>query len=66
MLSYLYSSTNQFKHLRFNNKEVLEAAKANVEKYYSVVGVTELWDETLEVLEHQLPFFFKGNFQIDK
>ena len=47
---------------RFNNKEVLDAAKANVENYYSVVGVTEMFDETLEVLEHQLPFFFKGDF----
>ena len=27
---------------------------------YPVVGVVELWDETLEVLEHTLPFFFKG------
>ena len=25
-----------------------------------MVGVVELWDETLEVLEHTLPFFFKG------
>ena len=27
---------------------------------YPVVGVVELWDETLEVLEHTLPAFFKG------
>ena len=47
--------------VRFNNPDALELAKKNVEKFYSVVGVTELWDETLEVLENKLPFFFKGN-----
>jgi len=31
-----------------------------VVKHYAVVGVLELWDETLEVLEDTLPFFFKG------
>ena len=29
-----------------------------------VVGVTELWEETLEVLEHHLPAFFKGALQL--
>ena len=29
-------------------------------KNYAVVGVLEMWDETLEVLEDKLPFFFKG------
>ena len=38
----------------------MELAKENVSKYYAVVGITEMWDETLEVLEHHLPFFFKG------
>ena len=32
----------------------------NVAKHYAVVGVLEMWDETLEVLEDTLPFFFKG------
>ena len=31
-----------------------------LEVNYPVVGVVELWEETLEVLEHTLPFFFKG------
>ena len=31
-----------------------------LEVSYPVVGVVELWEETLEVLEHTLPFFFKG------
>ena len=31
-----------------------------LQESYPVVGVVELWDETLEVLEHTLPFFFKG------
>jgi len=45
---------------KFNNRDVMEAAKLNVENHYAVVGVLEMWDETLEVLEHKLPFFFKG------
>ena len=28
--------------------------------HYAVVGVLEMWDETLEVLKDTLPFFFKG------
>ena len=34
--------------------------QVNVAKHYAVVGVLEMWDETLEVLEDTLPFFFKG------
>ena len=43
----------------FGSREALELAKSNVEKYYSVVGVLELWNETLQTLEHYIPFFFK-------
>ena len=43
----------------FGSREALELAKSNVEKYYSVVGVLELWSETLQTLEHYIPFFFK-------
>ena len=45
---------------RFNNPAAMALAKENVSKYYLVVGITEMWDETLEVLEYNLPFFFKG------
>ena len=45
---------------KFNNKEAMEAAMINVDKHFVVVGILEMWDETLEVLEHKLPFFFKG------
>ena len=40
----------------------LETAKANVVKHYAVVGVLEMWDESLEVMENTLPFFFSGEF----
>ena len=40
----------------------LETAKANVVKHYAVVGVLEMWDESLEVMENTLPFFFAGEF----
>ena len=44
----------------FNSRRAMEEAKKNVELGFPVVGVVELWEETLEVLEHTLPFFFKG------
>jgi dermatan/chondrotin sulfate uronyl 2-O-sulfotransferase UST len=31
-----------------------------VEKYYPVVGVLEELNATLEVLEHEIPYYFKG------
>ena len=31
-----------------------------MEKYYLVVGVMEMWEETLEVLENKLPAVFEG------
>ena len=49
---------------RFNNKKALEVAKVNVMKHYAVVGVTEMWEESLEVMEHTLPFFFSGVTEI--
>ncbi len=44
----------------FNNPGALQLAKANVEKYYKVVGITEKTNETLAVLEDQMPEYFKG------
>lgn len=35
-------------------------AKANVNRYYPVVGVLEELNATLAVLEKKLPYFFKG------
>ena len=60
MLSALLPRQTSILYDRFNSQEALEAAKANVEKHYAVVGVMEMWDETLEVLENTLPFFFSG------
>ena len=51
---------------RFNNQEALEMAKRNVAQHYTVVGVLEMWEDTLEVLEHQLPFFFTGAREVYK
>ena len=44
---------------KFGSPEGLEIAKNNVEKYYSVVGILEKWTETLKVLEHYIPKYFK-------
>ena len=49
---------------KFNSKDALERAKANVAAHYTVVGVTEMWDESLQVMEELLPFFFKGAKQM--
>ena len=49
---------------RFNNQMVLETSKANVAKHYALVGVLEMWDETLEVMENTLPFFFSGTVMV--
>ncbi|XP_059473937.1 heparan sulfate 2-O-sulfotransferase 1-like [Neocloeon triangulifer] len=43
-----------------NNWQALERAKANVEKYFKVVGVLENLNETLAVLETSLPRYFRG------
>ena len=44
----------------FGSREAMELAKRNVEKYYSVVGVLELWNESLRVFEEFVPYFFRG------
>ena len=44
----------------FGSAEALKRAKSNVEKYFAVVGILEKWNESLEVLEHYVPAFFKG------
>ena len=44
----------------FNNPEALQIAKANIEKYYPVVGITENMNMTLQVLEHKMPEYFLG------
>ena len=45
---------------RFNNEKALLKAKQNVEKFYPVVGVLEMFNETIIVLENLLPRYFKG------
>lgn len=49
----------------FNSKEVMQRAKANVEKFYPVVGVLENLNKSLSVMEKLLPNIFKGATQVD-
>merc|ERR1712008_62529 len=44
----------------FGSEDGLKLAKSNVEKYYSVVGILEKWNESLQVMEHYIPRFFKN------
>ena len=42
----------------FGSREGLNIAKANVEKYFAVVGVLEEWQKSLIVMENYVPYFF--------
>jgi len=42
------------------SKWALETAKANIERWYPVVGILEDLQMTLFVLENELPLYFKG------
>lgn len=42
------------------NAKALSQAKANVERYFKVVGVLENLNETLAVLETHIPRYFNG------
>jgi len=41
----------------------LQRAKQNVETQFAVVGVTERFEESLQVMEWMLPQFFAGAFE---
>ncbi len=49
----------------FNSEEVLQRAKANVDKFYPVVGVLENLNQTLAVMENKLPHVFKGATKVN-
>jgi dermatan/chondrotin sulfate uronyl 2-O-sulfotransferase UST len=42
------------------NEKALKQAKANVDRYFKVVGVLENLNETLAVLEKRIPRYFDG------
>ena len=42
------------------SEEALKRAKSNVEKYFAVVGILEMWQESLQVMEHYVPRYFNG------
>nr|CAH7715120.1 unnamed protein product [Callosobruchus chinensis] len=49
-----------FNFRELNNDWALQTAKSNVEKYYTVVGVLEKLNDTMDVMERKIPYFFKG------
>ena len=51
---------------KFNSQEAFEIAKSNVEKYFTVVGITEQMQDSVTVMEAKLPKFFKGAVDIGK
>ena len=48
----------------FNSQRSMMAAMRNVKRHYTVVGVTEMWEDTLKVLEYKLPAMFTGLFRL--
>ena len=49
-----------------NRKGRLYQAMMNVEKYYSVVGVLEEMEKSLEVFEKLVPRYFKGAVEVER
>lgn len=49
---------------KFNNLQALQIAKANVEKYFPVVGITDNINMTLMVAEQLMPQYFQGAFKM--
>lgn len=47
-----------------NNKWALQRAKANVVRWYPVVGLLDYMEETLHVLQKEFPYFFTGSLRI--
>ncbi|GFG32926.1 hypothetical protein Cfor_10405, partial [Coptotermes formosanus] len=46
--------------MTLNDQRSLTRAKANVERYFPVVGILEELNATLALLEDRLPYFFRG------
>ena len=49
---------------KLNNFEALQVAKENVLRFYPVVGVLEMFNETLKVLENKLPRYLNGSTKV--
>lgn len=46
--------------ISFNSKTALNIAKQNVEQFYSVVGVLEQLDKSIDIIEAYIPKFYKS------
>ncbi|CAH1782996.1 unnamed protein product [Owenia fusiformis] len=49
-----------------NPERATALAKYNIDNIYTLIGVTEFFTETLELLEYKIPLFFKGAFNLFK
>ncbi|XP_076629951.1 uronyl 2-sulfotransferase [Colletes latitarsis] len=47
-----------------NNKWALQRAKANIIEWYPVVGILDCMEQSINLLEHKFPYFFRGARQI--
>ncbi|XP_076241146.1 uronyl 2-sulfotransferase [Calliopsis andreniformis] len=47
-----------------NNKWALQRAKTNIVEWYPVVGILDCIEQSMSVLEHKFPSFFRGARQI--
>ena len=46
--------------INFGSEKALKTAKRNIERFYPVVGVLEMFEESMEVMEVKMPTFFTG------
>ncbi|XP_076679518.1 uronyl 2-sulfotransferase [Andrena cerasifolii] len=47
-----------------NNKWALQRAKANIVEWYPVVGILDCMEQSINMLEHRFPYYFRGARQI--
>jgi len=47
-----------------NNTWAMERAKANVIRWYPVVGILDYMEESLNALAIEFPYFFKGAIRV--
>lgn len=47
-----------------NNKWALQRAKANIVEWYPVVGILDCMEQSINILEHRFPYYFRGARQI--
>lgn len=59
-----FYATHVFFSREQNNTWAMERAKANVIRWYPVVGILDYMEESLNALAVEFPYFFKGAIRV--